>query len=53
MKRERKMNIEKILEFIDKESQDWIKYLDDVIIPRLDYGTGKGITALSKIPAAL
>lgn len=30
-------------EFVDKKSQDWIKYLDDVIIPRLDYGMGKGI----------
>ena len=30
-------------EFIDKKSQDWIKYLDDVILPRLDYGMGKGI----------
>lgn len=31
------------LEFIDKKTQDWIKYLDEIIIPRLDYGTGKGI----------
>ena len=31
------------LEYIDKKSQDWIKYLDEVIIPRLDYGMGKGI----------
>lgn len=31
------------LEYDDKKSQDWIKYLDDVIIPRLDYGMGKGI----------
>ncbi len=31
------------VEMIDKKAQDWIKYLDDVIIPRLDYGTGKGI----------
>jgi len=30
-------------EYIDKKSQDWIKYLDEVIIPRLDYGMGKGI----------
>jgi hypothetical protein len=35
------------LEFVDKEAQDWIKYLDDVIIPRLDYGTGKGIFVTS------
>lgn len=31
------------LEYIDKKSQDWIKYLDEIIIPRLDYGMGKGI----------
>lgn len=31
------------LDYIDKKSQDWIKYLDEVIIPRLDYGMGKGI----------
>lgn len=30
-------------EYVDKKSQDWIKYLDEVIIPRLDYGMGKGI----------
>lgn len=35
------------LEFVDKEAQDWIKYLDEVIIPRLDYGTGKGIFVTS------
>lgn len=35
------------LEFVDKEAQGWIKYLDDVIIPRLDYGTGKGIFVTS------
>lgn len=35
------------LEFVDKKAQDWIKYLDDVIIPRLDYGTGKGIFVTS------
>lgn len=31
------------VERIDKKAQDWIKYLDDVILPRLDYGMGKGI----------
>ena len=31
------------MEYVDKKSQDWIKYLDEVIIPRLDYGMGKGI----------
>lgn len=31
------------IECVDKKSQDWIKYLDEVILPRLDYGMGKGI----------
>ena len=31
------------LEFVNKEIQDWVKYLDETIIPRLDYGTGKGM----------
>lgn len=31
------------IEYIDKKSEEWIKYLNDVIIPRLDYGMGKGI----------
>lgn len=30
-------------EHVDKRAEDWIKYLNDVILPRLDYGTGKGI----------
>lgn len=30
-------------EFINKGAQDWIKYLDDAIMPRLDYGKGKGV----------
>ena len=30
-------------EHVDKRAEDWIKYLDDVILPRLDYGAGKGI----------
>lgn len=29
-------------EFLQKEYQDWIKYIDDVVTPRLDYGKGKG-----------
>ena len=37
------------MEFIDKKAQDWIKYLDDVIIPRLDYGMGKGIFVTSSL----
>lgn len=31
------------VELVDRKVQEWIKYLDDVIIPRLDYGTGKGV----------
>ena len=29
-------------EFVKKEYQDWIKYIDEVVTPRLDYGKGKG-----------
>ncbi len=35
------------VEFGNKEVQDWIKYLDEVIIPRLDYGKGKGVFVTS------
>lgn len=31
------------VELIDRKIQEWIKYLDDIIIPRIDYGAGKGI----------
>lgn len=31
------------VEYMDKKVEEWIKYLNDVIIPRLDYGMGKGI----------
>ena len=30
-------------EIVNKKIQDWIKYLDDVILPRLDYGAGRGL----------
>lgn len=30
-------------EFCNKEAQEWLKYIDDVILKRLDYGKGKGI----------
>ncbi len=30
-------------EFCNKEVQEWLKYIDDVILKRLDYGKGKGI----------
>ncbi len=31
------------IEYIEKNAQEWLKYLDEVIIPRLDYGKGKGL----------
>lgn len=31
------------LEVVNRKVQDWIKYMDDVILPRLDYGLGKGL----------
>lgn len=30
-------------EYVDRESQEWLKYLDEVIIKRLDYGKSKGM----------
>lgn len=33
----------KTTEYIKKEVQDWIKYLDETIFTRLDYGKGKGL----------
>ena len=30
-------------EYLNKSAGEWIKYCDDVIFPRLDYGKGKGI----------
>jgi hypothetical protein len=31
------------LEFVSKAAQDWLKYLDEVLLPRIDYGKGKGL----------
>ncbi|MCK8826593.1 DUF87 domain-containing protein [Natroniella acetigena] len=31
------------LEFLNKEAQDWMDYLDEAILPRLDYGKSKGV----------
>jgi DNA helicase HerA-like ATPase len=31
------------IEFVNKKAQDWMKYLDEVILPRIDYGKGKGL----------
>lgn len=46
------------LEVVNKRVQDWIKYMDDVVLPRLDYGQGKGLfiastVLLGKNPASL
>lgn len=46
------------LEVVNKKVQDWIKYMDDVVFPRLDYGLGKGMfvtstVLLGKDPASL
>lgn len=30
-------------DFSNKEAQDWLKYIDDVILKRIDYGKGKGM----------
>ena len=30
-------------EFVNKEAQEWLKYLDEIIFKRLDYGKGKGL----------
>jgi DNA helicase HerA-like ATPase len=37
------------VEFIKKEAQEWIKYLDEVILPRLDYGKSKGVFVTSAL----
>lgn len=31
------------VEFIDKQPQDWMKYIDEILLPRLDYGRGRGV----------
>ena len=35
------------MEFINKEAQEWLKYFDEVLFPRLDYGLGKGLFVVS------
>lgn len=37
------------LEIVNKKVQDWIKYMDDIILPRLDYGFGKGLFVTSTL----
>lgn len=36
-------------ELTNKYAEDWVKYFDDVLIPRLDYGRGKGIFTVSTL----
>lgn len=36
-------SISETVTFVNKEAQDWLKYLDEVIMPRLDYGKGNGL----------
>ena len=31
------------IEHINKQAQDWLKYIDETLLPRLDYGSGKGM----------
>lgn len=37
------------IEVVNKKVQDAIKYMDDVILPRLDYGLGKGLFVTSTV----
>lgn len=36
-------------ELTNKYAEDWVKYFDDVLIPRLDYGRGKGVFTVSTL----
>ena len=37
------------IEVVHKKVQDWIKYMDEVVFPRLDYGLGKGLFVTSTV----
>lgn len=37
------------VEHIHKKVQDWIKIMDDILFPRLDYGSGKGLFITSVV----
>ncbi|MGL4876085.1 MAG: ATP-binding protein [Clostridium sp.] len=39
------------LEYSKKFYQDWIKYLDEVILPRIDYGKSKGLFVMTTLLA--
>ncbi|MBO6037273.1 MAG: ATP-binding protein, partial [Acetobacter sp.] len=46
------------LEVEAKEATEWVKYIDEVLLPRLDYGRGKGLfltcaCLFSDVPAVL
>lgn len=34
-------------EHVNKDAQEWMKYLDEVVFPRFDYGKGKGLFVVS------
>ena len=34
-------------EFVNKSMQNWLKYIDDILLPRIDYGKGIGIFNVS------
>lgn len=36
-------------DIINKRIQDWIKYMDDIVFPRIDYGLGKGLFVTSML----
>ena len=37
------------VEHVNRKIQDWIKYLDEIILPRLDYSFGKGLFVTSTL----
>lgn len=37
------------IEFVNKKLQQFSKYVDDIVLPRLDYGTGKGLYLTSMV----
>jgi hypothetical protein len=37
------------MEYAHKNMQEWMKYFDEVILPRLYYGHGKGIFVTSSL----
>jgi hypothetical protein len=35
-------NTSNSIEFVDKNVQNWLKYIDEILLPRIDYGKGIG-----------